>query len=296
MNTGLDEFISEVKLAGMANANRYFVMISGANKIIGLFCENAQLPGTQILSTPARTFGEVREVPYELQYDPVTLSLYIDNNWAVKKYFDEWRTEVFDFKSRVSGYYGIEGSRGYAKDVTIYCYNKDSQETYTVRLREAFPKTIGSVNLDYGNKEIPRLAVTLQYAYWEPLEVPGQPNTVSDTGENSVNEPKGIFGESGHAPAYSGGAAGQSAWASSFGGAMKFAGMEGTGLSGGLPGGFGNNSVDFGSILGGYFQNDPFQSMSASSFLTSFGGFQDTFNSFKSNPKGAVGSLGKFLV
>ncbi len=289
MNPSLDEFISEVKRSGMANANRYFVAITGADKAVGLFCENAQLPGTQILSTPARTFGEVREVPYEIQFDPVNLSLYIDNNWLVKKFFDDWRTKVFDYKTRVSGYY-----KDYVRDVTIYCYNKDNQESYTVKLYEAFPKTIGSVALDYGNKEVPRLAITLQYAWWEPLVVSGP---ASRSGSGFVEDLKqGIFAGGGHRPANSGGTVGQSAFTSSFSEAMNFAGLDGTGMMNGIPGGFGNGSIDFGNILGGYFSSDPFSSTGASQYLASFNGFQDTFSSFKSNPKGAVGNLGNFFT
>jgi hypothetical protein len=288
MNPSLDEFISEVKRSGMANANRYFVAINGADKAVGLFCDNAQLPGTTILSTPARTFGEVREVPYELQFDPVNLSFYIDNNWMVKKFFDDWRIKVFDFESRVSGYY-----KEYVRDVTIYCYNKDNQESYTVKLYEAFPKTIGSVALDYGNKEVPKLAVTLQYRWWEPLVVSGP---ASRSGSGFVEDLKtGIFGN-GHRPANSGGTVGQSAFTSSFSQAMEFAGMDGVGMMNGIPGGFNNSSIDFNNILGDYFSSDPFLGNGSSQYLASFSGFQNTFNSFKSNPKGAVGNLGNFFT
>jgi hypothetical protein len=285
MNPSLDEFVSEVKKSGMANANRFFVAITGASRTIGLFCDSAQLPGTQILSTPARTYGEAREVPYELQYDPVNISVYIDNNWEVKKFFDEWRLKVFDIRTRSSGYY-----KEYVKDVVIYCYNKESKETYTVKLYEAFPKTISAVALDYGNKEIPKLAVTLQYAWWEPQRVSGG----VDTGVEKLKE--GIFAGGGSYPAYGGGAAGTSAWAGSFGGAMDFAGMDGGSMMSGIPGGFGNNQIDFGNILGGYFTSDPIQSMNASSYLSSFSGFQNTFSSFSSNPKGALGNLGNFFT
>jgi hypothetical protein len=286
MNPSLDEFISEVKRSGMANANRYFVEIAGAEKTVGLFCENAQLPGTQILSTPARTFGEVREVPYELQFDPINLSFYVDNNWMVKKFFDDWRTKIFNWQTRTSGYYDK-----YVRDVTIYCYNKDNKEAYTVKLYKAFPKTIGSIALDYGNKEVPKLAVTLQYEWFEPQRISGG----VDAGVETLKQ--GIFGGSGHLPANSrniASSSSNSAFAPSD--ELDFSGMGGMAMADGIPGGFGNNSIDFGSIVGGYFTADPFQSMSASSYLSSFGGFQDTFNSFKSNPQGAVGSLGSFFT
>jgi hypothetical protein len=242
MNATLNEFISSVKDKGMANANRYFVAITGAERKIGLFCDNAQLPGTQILSTPARTFGEIREVPYELSYDPITLTFYIDNEWQVKRFFDVWRESVFDPVTRVAGYYN-----DFVRDVTIYCYNKEDKKVYTIKLLDAYPKTIGSVQLDYGIKDVPKLSVTLQYQKWEQL---------SDD-EQSI-----------------------------------YKAQVDPALGGGLAGGFGGQ-IDFANILGGYFKSDV---GAPSQYLSSFGGFQNTFNSFNSNPAGTRGQLGGFRV
>lgn len=246
----LNEFISSVKQSGMANANRFFVEIAGADKKIGLFCDTATLPGTQILSTPARTFGEVREVPYEITYDTVSCSFYIDNDWEVVKFFNDWRTKIFDPTTRTGGYYS--GPQGYVRDIKIICYNKEDNRTYGVQLYEAYPKQIGAVNLDYNNKDIPKLSVTFQYLNWVPLD--------AATG-SAVNTSK-----------YS---------------AVDQFGTEG------LPGGFGGG-IDLNNIMGGYFNSSSFGA--PQQFLTSFGGFQNTFNSFKGSDSFSFGSVQSFFV
>lgn len=244
----LNDFISSVKESGMANANRFFVEITGADRKIGLFCDSAQLPGVQILSTPARTFGEVREVPYEVTYDSLPLTFYVDNNWEVVKFFNDWRATIFNPVTRTSGYY-----RDYVRDITITCYNKEEDRTYGVQLQEAFPKSIGGINLDYNNKDIPKLSVNLQYLIWQPI----------DPATGSVQS-NGLYG------------------------AVDQFGTDG------LPGGFGGG-IDFAGIMGNYFQGTGSIGV-PQQFLTSFGGFQDTFNSFRSADQFSFGSTKSFFV
>ncbi len=253
MNTTLNDFISAVKEGGMANANRFYVEItkksldgstSEVNRKVGLFCDAATIPGIQILSTPARTFGEIREVPYEITYDPVNLSFYVDNKWEVKTFFESWRTEIFNPITRTGQYYNK-----FVKDVRIYCYNKENNKTFTVNLINAYPKTIGAIPLDSGNKDVPKLPITLQYEYYEMEDtVSGSPTSQKKYGN--------------------------------------------TGNVAGIPGGFGGD-IDFGNIFGGYFQSSGSVGV-PSQYLSSFGGFQNTLNSFSSG--NSFSNFRSFLV
>jgi hypothetical protein len=179
----LNNFIAEVKNGGMASANRYFVEIGGAEQKIGLFCDQAQLPGTQILTTPARVYGEMRETPYEMTFDPVTLSFYVDNDWSVKSFFDTWRAKVIDPYSREIGWY-----KDYVQDIKIYCYNKEEEKRFAVQLYEAYPKTIGAIQLGYENKDIPKLSVTMQYKYWMEIGTVGEESVYGDAFGELANE------------------------------------------------------------------------------------------------------------
>lgn len=230
----LNDFISEVRNGGMANANRYFVEIGSADRKTGLFCEQAQLPGTQVLSTPARIYGEMREAPYEMTFDPITLSFYVDNDWGVKTFFDTWRAKIIDPYSREIGWY-----TDYIQDIKIYCYNREEEKRYAVRLYEAYPKTISAIQLDYGNKDIPKLSVTIQYKYWMEIGTVGEEEIYDDPFASLA----GQQGDSG----------------GGFGGGL------------GLKNAFGDFFTSTNSIV-------PPQ------FLSSFGGFQNSFNNFTSNP------------
>jgi hypothetical protein len=230
----LNDFISEVKTGGMANANRYFVEIAGADRKVGLFCDQAQLPGTQVLTTPARVYGEIRETPYEMSFDPVALSFYIDDDWEVKSFFDNWRGQIINPYSREIGWYN-----DYVKDIIIYCYNKEEEKRFAVKLFEAYPKTITSIQLDYGAKDVPKLSVTMQYKYWMEIGTVGEQPVYDDP-----------FGSLGN-------------------------------LLGDASGGFGGG-LSLQSVFGDFFTSS--NTIVPPQFLSSFGGFQDSFNNFTRSP------------
>lgn len=271
VKTSLQDFIAEVKLSGMASANRFFVAIpttssnltgirgsidqgSSTFRKVGLFCEQASLPGKNFLTTPARVFGEVREVPYEITYDPVNLSLYVDRDFEVKRFFDEWQNTIFSNTARFSGYY-----REYVRNVVIYVYDKADKNAYTITLFEAYPKVVSGMQLDNNSKDVAKIQVTLQYKYWRRGEA-------SSNSFNEVNpataDPDNLFAEFGDA----------------FGG-----------------GGFAN--FDLQNAFGTYFNSNDLFGV-PNNFLDSFNTFQTTFNSFKSDPVGTFlsGGFGGFKL
>ena len=86
-NTKLKEFISNVKTDGLMRSSRYTVVMTapismGTSEInnlrqILLFCSEASIPGVNIATTPIKTFGELRETPYDKIFDNVKISTYI---------------------------------------------------------------------------------------------------------------------------------------------------------------------------------------------------------------------------
>ena len=90
----LNDFISLVKLGGLARTNRYTVLFSKfgeQSRDVLLLCDQVQLPGTNFNTSDMRTYGEVRKAPYERLYDDVNMSFYVDTGLTVKKFFDDWQ-------------------------------------------------------------------------------------------------------------------------------------------------------------------------------------------------------------
>lgn len=163
----INKFIAEVRNRGLARTNRYEVVIPFPNsdndtsRLTSLFCETASLPGYNIATTPARVYGESREMPYERAFEPITLSFYVDSGMLIKDAFERWMSLVINPDSRTIQYYD-----SYVKPITIYVDNVDDTSPYVLTLHECYPKTMQAVQLQADGKDIMKLSVTIQYHYW----------------------------------------------------------------------------------------------------------------------------------
>lgn len=153
-----------VQLSKVENLNS----ASGYSKLqnILLLCDTAQLPGLSLNTAPIRSFGEVREIPYELNYEPITLSFYVDANMNVKKLFDLWMASIQIKDTRNFSYYD-----SYTTKLSIYVQDMEENNRYIVDMYEAYPKSVSSVQLDFANRDIMKLQVTMEYKYWRSSQV-----------------------------------------------------------------------------------------------------------------------------
>lgn len=188
-------FKEEVRKKGLARTNRYEVLIprfpnvGNAPRLITLFCDAANLPGMNIGTTAQRFYGEAWEMPYERMFDPVTLSFYMDSSMTIKYGFDQWQSQIIDPVTRTINYYD-----NYVQDIDIKILNIDeNQSPYGVRLYEAYPKTVNSINLDAASRDVMKLQVSIQYRYWRPLaSATASVNTPPNTRPSYRDDPQGI--------------------------------------------------------------------------------------------------------
>ena len=168
------DFIAQVKSQGLMRNNRYIVEMSlpramnrggiDMRKVL-LFCDSVTIPGVTLTSTPAKTYGEVREMPWERLFQPASMSFYVDNAMHVKKVFDEWKDLIQDPVTRDIGYYV-----NYTTDIQIEIFDIDENARYRVTLYEAYVKDIASITMDMANRDVMKLPVTFQYKYWKSTD------------------------------------------------------------------------------------------------------------------------------
>lgn len=166
------DFIAEIKTKGLARTNRFTVdftpprAMGEDTKRTLLFCEKAQLPGINFATTQNRTFGEFREVPYDRLFDTVGLTFHVDRNMSVKKIFDDWVSAIQNPENRSFSWYSE-----YITPLTIRIQDLEDKVHYEVVCYEAYPKSVGSIQLDAEGKDTMRLDVTFQYKYWEAKNI-----------------------------------------------------------------------------------------------------------------------------
>ena len=175
-NSPLNDFISKVKQDGLARTNRYTVLFTGfttnRSRDVMLMCDQVQLPGTNFNTADMRTYGETRKAPYERLYEDVNMSFYVDTDMQVKYFFDDWMTYIQDPMTRNFNYYDE-----YIADIVIEVQDLKNQSRYGIKLYEAFPKSIGAIQMDYAGKDIMKLSVNFAYKYY----IVGQYENIENT-------------------------------------------------------------------------------------------------------------------
>lgn len=198
----LNQFIANIKSEGLMRNSRFAVTFSPPRSMQGggaatdlrkvlLYCDNVNLPGITLETTQAKTFGEYREVPFNKLFDNINMSFYVDNSMHVKRLFDSWMGAIQNPQTRTFNYY-----RDYTTDITIDVFDVADKSRYQVVLYQCYPKTLNPITLDYGDKEVMKMTVSMNYKYWISSSVTMQKNA-SAIRDNANNNglTNGLFGD-----------------------------------------------------------------------------------------------------
>ena len=169
----ISKFVSQIGPSGLARTNRYSVILSTPPSVqtqfslnlpkILLFCDTLNLPGLNVNTAQIRTFGEVREIPYEFNYDAVNMTFYVDGAMEVKGFFDAWIKSVQQGERRTFNYY----NQYICSQMQIYVEDLANKARYAVELYEVFPKTVSPIQMGYEQKDIMKIQVTFMFKYWK---------------------------------------------------------------------------------------------------------------------------------
>ena len=149
---------------------------------MNVLCSQATLPGKQILTAERRHGMEFQKVAYGYAVDDVSMTFYMMNDYGVKKYFDSWADSIVDQENGEVAY-----KADYAKTIKIHQLRKPQfgfsanlgplkanlgiggGSVYTVELEEAFPTTLGAIQLSNDLDGLVQFTVTLSYTKWRTV-------------------------------------------------------------------------------------------------------------------------------
>ena len=167
------------KIGGFAKGNRYNVTFAGlptglstaVNENLQYLCESVSLPTKGIASNAHDVYGPPREIPYRETFTEAALSFILDDNFTVKRFFDEWQEKIINVETGNVNYWNnfvaaINITR-LSNDATSFA---DATNMYKIELREAYPSAVGEIALGHTQGgEILRLSVTFKYRKWMSL-------------------------------------------------------------------------------------------------------------------------------
>jgi len=194
INNFLSEFHSD---NGYALPSRYDVVITspaeGNARKISMRCETIDLPGRSLnTSLDSNMYGIAPSIVDGITFGgTLAMTFQSSSDLEERVFFESWQEMAWDKGTWNVGYY-----KDYIKEIEIYVLDINNTRRYGIKLMECFPKEIGPSSLSYTQAtDIIKIPVTMQYKYWETLDITNQPpnlmekilDTVITGAERTIN-------------------------------------------------------------------------------------------------------------
>jgi hypothetical protein len=191
MGFSIEEMLGQInKRNGLSKSSKFMAYFrevpSGIGTLEGkrdlsFLCDAVSVPGIAYQSDDIRSsgYGNIEKRPYATIYNDVTLNFFCDNDGVVVDFMHKWLQSVFNFNDASKA--GSTTSKGlgpntfaYPKDyfgtieiIQYFDEDEDKQEVFSVKLEEAYPISMGDIQLDWNNQDtLTKIAVTFTYTYW----------------------------------------------------------------------------------------------------------------------------------
>jgi hypothetical protein len=200
----MPNFLAELNKDGHALPSRYEVLITppaglsppSYARTVSMRVEALDLPGRSLNTSPdSNMYGIAPAIVDGITFGgTIALTVQTSSNLKERIFFQSWQELAWDRSTWNVGYY-----KDYIGTIDIYILDINNNRRYGVKLFECFPKEVGAVTLSYNQAtDIIKTSVTMQYKYWETLDINNQPETAAvsnDRGARRVlrgNIPKAI--------------------------------------------------------------------------------------------------------
>ena len=153
---------------------------SEGNTNLAFRCERTSLPGRIIISSPFKegNYGLNREYPTNAVYQPVDATFLMSEDYSEKIFFELWQDLIVgharthgDTNPNVS-VRELNYLQNHVCDITIHAFSEVGgdeglKEVYNLTLKEAYPRTIQDLQMDWSANDLVRLNVVFDYKYFE---------------------------------------------------------------------------------------------------------------------------------
>ena len=158
---------------GIMRSNRFRIEISGGvqDKAVGstvsLYCDSINLPGKQMATTEHFVGMKAYKRPYGYINDDVTMTFLMTNDFRQWDYFKAWSDQIVSPYDAAGNQHEGSYKKDYVREISIYTMDINGNDTKCVKLINAFPVTVNSVELAMANENATtQLTVMLAYDDW----------------------------------------------------------------------------------------------------------------------------------
>lgn len=138
------------------------------SRYLALQCETAELPGRTLMTHEAKVYGPTYKVPYQTQYNEMTLTFICTNEFWERKLFDRWIEAIHPSDTNNLRYAKDEATR-YMTPIKVIQYDDFIKQIYAVELVDAFPIGVSAQPLSWAEDGFHRLSVQFAYQRYKPV-------------------------------------------------------------------------------------------------------------------------------
>lgn len=158
-------------ITNLVNQSTDFDSTGGSNRVtsnpsitryLSLQCDSAELPGKTLQTADVKIYGPTYKVPYQKQYNDISLSFICTNDFYERKLFDAWIDAIMPTDTNNLRFPKDDATR-YMTDIQILQYDEFIKQIYSVKLIDAFPIGVAAQPLAWSDDGYHRL--TVQFAY-----------------------------------------------------------------------------------------------------------------------------------
>lgn len=112
-----------------------------------MWCSGASTPQTSLLTNDNYIEAGVRrKYAYDQDWSDLTLTFYIDQDYEIKQFFDDWKSSIVPYNRNFN--YPDSFT---AESLILTIVNQADKDTYKYEFSRVVPKTVSPVELSYSN-------------------------------------------------------------------------------------------------------------------------------------------------
>lgn len=168
MSRNLNDFVSKIKTTGIAHNHLYTLNMAIPKSLMDkwnikevddfcMMCSGASLPEFSVLTSPIKTYGIAKEMPYEKSAISFTLNFYVLSDFRVKYFFEDWQKSVFNPDTGFFGFYN-----DYVSDIRIQMESPEKLLEYDITMIQCYPKAVHQIELNYASESTP-MTLTVEF-------------------------------------------------------------------------------------------------------------------------------------
>jgi hypothetical protein len=147
--------------------------VAAAERDFRFLCHTSELPGQDIGDIQVPYFGRKLKYAGERAYTTLSVGVYNDEDFKVRKAIEAWMKAIADYSTSTSQFNGGITSGSYVTDaiVTQHSRNNGGTPLQAYKFIGMFPTKLTPIALDWAaTDEFEKFTINFEYQWWEAVD------------------------------------------------------------------------------------------------------------------------------